>query len=66
MYILFAGCRILKGRSHQLRLKAHILDDPLNNPYDSLKVHFGPPYGPYKGPLWPYKYSFKSSHLIWT
>ena len=37
----------LKGRSRRLRLKAHILDDSLDNPYDGLKVLFGPPYGPY-------------------
>ena len=43
-----------KGRSRRLRPKAHILDDPLGNPYDGLKVLFGPPYGPYIGPLWPY------------
>ena len=45
----------IKGRRRRLRLKAHILDDPLGNPYDGLKVLFGPPYGPYKDPLWPYK-----------
>ena len=44
----------LKGRSRRLRPKAHILDDHLGNPYDGLKVLLGPPYGPYKGPLWPY------------
>jgi len=36
----------LKGSSRQLRPKAHILDDPLGNPYDVLKVLLGPPYGP--------------------
>ena len=36
----------LQGRSPQLRPKAHILDDPLGNPYDGLKVLLGPPYGP--------------------
>ena len=36
----------LKGRSRQLRPKAHILDDPLGNPYDVLKVLLGPRYGP--------------------
>ena len=35
-----------KGRSRRLRPKAHILDDPLGNPYDALKVLLGPPYGP--------------------
>ena len=44
----------VKGRSHQLRPKAHILDDPLGNPYDGLNVLFEPPYGPYKDSLWPY------------
>ena len=34
---------ILKGG---LRPKAHILDDPLDNPYDVLKVVLRPPYGP--------------------
>ena len=34
-----------KGRSCQLKPKAHILDDPLGNPYDVLKVLLGPPYG---------------------
>ena len=38
-----------------LRPKAHILDDPLGNPNDGLKVLLGPPYGPYKGPLRSYK-----------
>ena len=39
-----------KGRrSCQLRPKAHILDDPLGNPYDGLKVLFGPK----EGPVWP-------------
>jgi len=33
----------LEGRSRRLRRKAHILDDPLGNPYDGLKVLFGPP-----------------------
>ena len=36
-----------KGRSHWLRPKAHILDDPSGKPSDSLKILFGPPYGPY-------------------
>ena len=45
---------IIKGRSCQLRPKAHMLDDPLVNPYDVLKVLLWPPYGPYKGPLWPF------------
>ena len=45
---------LYKGRSRRLRPKAHIFDDPLGNPYDGLKVLFGPPYGPYIGPLWPY------------
>ena len=40
---------VLKGRSRR-RPKAHILDDPLGNRYDVLKV----PLGSYKGPLWPY------------
>ena len=44
----------LKGRSGRLRPKAHILIDLLGNPYDVLKVLLGPPYGPYKGPLWPF------------
>ena len=35
-----------KGRSRRLRPKAHILDGPLANPYDVLKVLLGPPYGP--------------------
>ena len=35
-----------KGRSRRLRPRAHILDDPLGNPYDVLKVPLGPPYGP--------------------
>ena len=26
----------------------------MGNPYDVLKVLLGPPYGPYKGPLWPF------------
>ena len=43
-----------KGRSCWLRPKAHIIDYPLGNPYDILEVLLGPPYGPYKGPLWPY------------
>ena len=37
---------IIKERSRRLRPKAHILDDPLGNPYDVLKVPLGPPYGP--------------------
>ena len=44
----------IKGRSRRLRPKAYILDDPLGNPYDVLKVLLGPPYrpyGPYKGPF---------------
>ena len=50
---------LLKGRSRRLRPKAHILEYPLGNPYDVLKVLLGPPYGPYglgpyKGPLWSY------------
>ena len=32
-----------KGRSRRLRPKVHILDDPLGNPYDVLKVLLGPP-----------------------
>ena len=32
-----------KGRIRRLRPKALILDDPLVNPYDGLKVLFGPP-----------------------
>ena len=40
---------MFKGRSHQLRPKAHILDDPLGNPNNGLKVLFGPPYGHVKG-----------------
>ena len=43
---LKCGFPFLKGRSRRLRPKAHILDDPLGNPYDGLKVLFGPPYGP--------------------
>ena len=35
-----------KGRSRRLRPEAHILDYPLGNPYDVLKVLLGPPYGP--------------------
>ena len=35
-----------KGRSCQLKPKAHIIDDPLSNPYDVSKVLLGPPYGP--------------------
>ena len=49
---------LFKGRSHRLRPKAHILDDPLGNPYGGLKVILVQPYGPkgpYKGPLWPYR-----------
>ena len=42
----FSDFLIFKGRSRWLRPKAHILDDPLGNPYDGLKVAFGPPYGP--------------------
>ena len=38
----------LNGMSRQLRPKAHILDDPLGNAYDVLKVLLGPPYGPKK------------------
>ena len=38
-----------KGRSRRLTPKAHILDDPLSNPYDVLKVLLGPPYSP-QGP----------------
>ena len=37
---------MVKGRSRQLRPKGHILDDPLGNPDDVLKVLLGPPYGP--------------------
>ena len=37
------GVNTFKGRSCRLRLKAHILDDPLGNPYDGLKVLLGPP-----------------------
>ena len=37
---------LLKWRSRRLRPKAHILDDPLGNPNDVLKVLLGPPYGP--------------------
>ena len=44
---------IVKGRSRWLRPKAHILDDPLGNPYDVLKVLLGPPYGPKPGLLFP-------------
>ena len=46
-------CRIsvdiaqFKRKSLRLRPKAHILDDPLDNPYDGLKVLFAPPYWPY-------------------
>ena len=36
----------IKGRSRRLIPKAHILDDPLSNPYDVLKVLLGLPYGP--------------------
>ena len=32
--------------NRRLRPKAHILDDPLGNPYDGLKVLLGPPYWP--------------------
>ena len=39
---------IFKGRSRRLRPKAHILDDPFDNPYDGSKVLQGPPYGPRK------------------
>ena len=50
MYISYMsyGC-FLKGRSRRLRSKAQILEDPLGNPYDVLKVLLWPPYGP-KGP----------------
>ena len=34
----------IKGRRRRLRPKAQIIDDPLDNPYDGLKVLFGPPY----------------------
>ena len=37
---------IIEGRSRRLRPKAHILDDPLGNPYGVLKVLLWPPYGP--------------------
>ena len=37
---------LLKWRSRRLRPKAHILDDPLGNPYDVLKVLLRSPYGP--------------------
>ena len=47
--ICFLVKQSIKGRSRQLRPKAHILDDPLGNPYDILKVPLGPPYGP-QGP----------------
>ena len=36
----------IKGRIRRLRSKDHILDVPLGNPYDGLKVLLGPPYGP--------------------
>ena len=41
---------MLKGRSRRLRPKAYILDDPLSNPNDGLKVLAGGLYC-YKGPL---------------
>ena len=46
-----------KGRRQVLRPKARILDDPLGNPNDDLKVLFGPLLPPQKlalGPIgWP-------------
>ena len=38
-----------KGRSRRLRPKAHILDDPLGNPYDILKVLFQEEVGSFFG-----------------
>jgi len=46
MFKLKSQASSLKGRSRRLRPKAHILDDPLGNPNDGLKVVFGAPYGP--------------------
>ena len=49
MFILNSKYFILfhfEGRRCQLRPKTHILDDPLGNSYDGLKVFLGPPYGP--------------------
>ena len=51
-------------RSRRLIPKAHILNDPLGNPYDGLKVLLGPPYRPYKGPLWPYNTPEKVAILL--
>ena len=42
-----------KGRSRRLRPKAHILDDPLDNPYDGLMSSQGHPMGPTKVPHGP-------------
>ena len=53
----------IKWRSRRLRPKAHILDDPLGNPYDVLKVLVGPLYGPY-GPLILQKNYVSSSRKI--
>ena len=49
--------KYVKGRSRRLRPKAHILDDPLGNPYDVLSPFMATlwPKGSYKGPLWPYE-----------
>ena len=57
---------LFKGRSRQLRPKAHILDDPLGNPYDVLKVLLATLWllGPYKVPLWPYITPEKRAILI--
>ena len=64
LFSFFSDFLIFKGRSRWLRPKAHILDDPLGNPYDGLKVLFGPPYGPYKGPLRPYNTPKKVTILL--
>ena len=38
IFHLNLGTLEIKGRSRRLRPKAHILDDPLGNPYDVLRV----------------------------
>ena len=55
----------VEGWSRRLRPKAHILDNPLGNSYDVLKVLLGPPYGPLGPTKVPYDplFPFPSSSL---
>ena len=46
LFLYTGSLHTIKVRSRRLRPKAHILDDPLGNPYAVLKVLLGPPYGP--------------------